>query len=152
LVRDKLGLEYPRNIHFKCERCAICCGDTDRKIRKILLMKLEADHVSSKTLKPIREFAGRIEGFEPYVYEMKKTEEGKCVFLEANACIIYKIRPLICRFYPFKLRANEKKRYVFSFTNECPYIGHGPMLKRKYFERLFKKSTDLMKKTRKIAK
>jgi Fe-S-cluster containining protein len=140
-----VSFEYPRNVHFKCERCAICCGDTEKRIRRILLLKLEADRISKKTLKPTAEFAFRIEGSEPYVYEMKKTKNGHCVFLEANLCTIYSVRPLICMFYPFELRGDRADRHIFSYTSECPCIGHGPELKKEYFERLFAKSASMIR-------
>jgi Fe-S-cluster containining protein len=140
-----LGFDYPRNLHFKCERCGICCGDTGRKIRKILLLELEANRISKKTVRTIGAFADEIEGYEPYVYEMKKTKNGKCIFLEDDVCSIYSMRPLICRFYPFELKAAGNNRYVFDYTNECPCIDHGPELKRSYFDRLFEKSKELMK-------
>jgi Fe-S-cluster containining protein len=144
-ARDPVSFEYPRNVHFKCERCAVCCGDTEKKIRKILVLKPEADSISKKTLKPTAEFACRTEGSEPYVYEMKKTKNGRCVFLRANLCTIYSVRPLICRFYPFELRAARTDRHIFSYTNECPYVGHGPELKKEYFERLFARSASLIR-------
>ncbi|MGA9388307.1 MAG: YkgJ family cysteine cluster protein [Candidatus Bathyarchaeia archaeon] len=140
-----MGFDYPRNLHFKCERCAICCGDTEKKTRKILLLKLEANRISKKTVKNIATFAQEIEGYEPYVYEMKKTKNEKCIFLEDSVCSIYSMRPLICRFYPFELKAAGNNRYVFNYTNECPCIDHGPELKRSYFDRLFKKSKESMK-------
>ena len=145
LACDTLGFDYPRNLHFKCERCAICCGDTEKKIRKILLLKLEADRISKKTVKNIAAFADEIEGYEPYVYEMKKAKNGKCIFLEDSVCSIYSMRPLICRFYPFELKAAGNNRYIFDYTDECPCIDHGPELKRSYFDRLFRKSKELMK-------
>jgi Fe-S-cluster containining protein len=138
-----LGFEYPRSVNFKCEKCALCCGDTEVRIRKILLMKLEAERISNKTGKPIAEFANTALGLEPYVYEIKKGTNRKCVFLKNNACSIYKIRPLICTFYPFELRPGRGNTHIFSYTDECPYIGRGPKLKKGYFERLFAKSKEL---------
>ena len=91
------------------------------------------------------EFAEKIEGFEPYVYRMTKTEERKCVFLEDDSCSIYQVRPLICRFYPFELKNPGKNRYVFDYTDECPGIGKGPKLKKAFFEHLFKEFKDSMK-------
>lgn len=144
---ENSSFEYPRNVRFKCGRCAICCGDTDAKLRKILLMKLEAAHLSDKTGKPIDEFADRRVGSEPYVYEMKKNREGKCVFLRENACSIYGIRPLICTFYPFELRVNRASRHIFSYTDECPCIGQGLELRKAYFDKLFAKSKELIRRT-----
>ncbi len=145
-----MDFDYPKNVRFKCERCALCCGDTKNRVRSILLLRIEAERISHKTLKNVDDFAEKIEGFEPYVYRMKKTKDGKCIFLNDNLCSIYQIKPLICTFYPFKLEVRSN-RYIFAYTDECPAIGNGPKLKRGYFERLFKKFTELMNKNAGIA-
>jgi Fe-S-cluster containining protein len=139
-----MSFEYPKNVRFRCTRCPICCGDTENRERTILLLKIEAKRIAKKTLKPLNEFAEKINGSEPYVYCMKKTGDGKCVFLEGNSCAIYRTRPVICRFYPFQLN-NNKGEYTFAFTNECPSIGKGPLLEKSYFENLFNEITKLMK-------
>lgn len=140
-----MSFEYPKHVRFRCERCALCCGDTEDKVRSILLLKTEADRISKKTLIGLDKFAEKIEGFEPYIYQMRKTEDGKCVFLRDNSCSIYQIRPLICRFYPFQLKNLPNNRYAFTYTDECPGIGKGPQLKRDFFERLFGNSMELMR-------
>lgn len=140
-----MDFEYPRNVRFKCQRCAICCGDTKDRVRSILLLKIEAKRISQKILKGVDEFAEKVEGCEPYIYRMKKTKDGKCIFLKGNLCTIYQTRPLICVFYPFELKKVENYRYTFAYTSECPAIGKGPQLKKSYFERLFEKSMKMMK-------
>jgi Fe-S-cluster containining protein len=110
-------------------------------------MEPEALHISDRTSTPVSEFANRLRGSEPYVYRLKKTQEGKCTFLKGNSCSIYRIRPLVCRFYPFELRANSRGSHVFSYTDECPCIDHGVKLKREYFERLFRRLAVLAGKT-----
>jgi len=94
------------------------------------------------------EFAEKAEGFEPYIYKMKKTLDGKCVFLKDSSCSIYAKRPLVCRFYPFELKNMGNNRYTFICTEECPAIGKGPLLRRSYFERLFKNLTRLAMKNK----
>ena len=79
---------------------------------------------------------------------MKKSRNRKCVFLKGNSCSIYQIRPLICRFYPFQLKNPRKKRHVFEYTDECPGIGKGPLLKKTFFEHLFRRFMDSMEKNR----
>ena len=143
-----MEFDYPRNVRFKCERCALCCGDTKSKVRSILLLRLEAERISQKTLKSVEDFAEKIEGFEPYVYRMKKTNDGKCMFLKDKSCDIYQIRPLICMFYPFELKEAESNKHIFAYTDECPAIGKGPKLKRGYFERLFKKIMKAMEENK----
>ena len=146
---EKLRFSYPKNVRFKCERCALCCGDTKDRVRSILLLRIEAERISQKTLKSVDDFAEKIEGFEPYVYRMKKTKNGKCVFLKDNLCSMYQIRPLICMFYPFELKEVGSNGYIFAYTDECPAIGNGPKLKRGYFERLFKKIMETMEENKK---
>lgn len=141
--------EYPKNVRFRCLKCAICCGDTKERVRKILLLNIEAQRVSQKTLKSVDEFAERIEGFEPYIYQMKKIGDGKCIFLDDNLCSIYMIRPLICKFYPFELKGIRSGKYTFVYTDECPAIGKGSRLGRIYFERLFEKFMKTMRENKK---
>jgi Fe-S-cluster containining protein len=112
-------------------------------------MRTEANTVSQRTLRPVNEFADEIKNAAPYVYRMKKTANGKCVFLSDDMCSIYAARPLVCRFYPFELRKAENNTHAFSYTAECPCIGKGPELKRRYFEKLFAESIKLVKKNAK---
>ena len=136
-----MSFEYPKNVRFQCTRCALCCGDTKKRARHILLLKKETERISEATFKPVEEFAVQIEGREPYVYEMKKTkEEGKCLFLKENLCTIYASRPLICKFYPFQLRTTKDGRHRFSHTRECQGIGKGKLVGKSYLERLFQQA------------
>jgi Fe-S-cluster containining protein len=129
---------YPKNIRFKCSRCTQCCGDTETRIRHVLFLEKEAERISKVTSKPLEAFACRIVGHGPYLYEMKKGKEGKCVFLERKDCNIYASRPLICRYYPFELKTERDEIFLFSPTKECPSIGLGEVLKESYFSNLFR--------------
>jgi Fe-S-cluster containining protein len=134
-----LDFAYPDNVCFECNGCGLCCGDTDRKTRRILLLESEAQTIANTTGQPITAFAERIAGKEPYVYDMKKPSGGRCFFLKDNICTVYLLRPLICHFYPFQLSFSEDKgNYIFDFTVECPTIGKGKTLTRKEFEDLFR--------------
>ena len=115
-----------------------CCGDAKEKPRHILLLRTEADQIATATSQPISEFAVKIKNKAPYSYEMKKTEDGKCIFLENNCCTIYTVRPLICRFYPFELKIAHSGKYTFFYTPECSGINKGPMLSKNYFRKLFR--------------
>jgi hypothetical protein len=142
MSRTRTSFAYPKNIRFHCTKCKLCCGDTRKRARHILLLKKEAEKISKITSKPLKAFSRRIRGRDLYVYEMRKTEEGKCPFLRENTCEIYRSRPLICRYYPFRLRTVRNGKRVFSFTSECPGIGTGAILRKNYFERLLKRARD----------
>jgi hypothetical protein len=145
---NAVSFDYPKGIPFRCTKCAFCCGDTKTRVRHILLLKKEAERMSEIISKPIEEFATKIEGHEPYVYEMRKTAgEGKCVFLEEKTCTIYELRPLICRFYPFQLETARGKKYKFFCTKECLGIGKGRQLGENYFEDLFQQACEQLKES-----
>lgn len=128
---------YPDNVQFECNGCGLCCGDTKQKTRHILVLDSEAKAIASETGLPSSEFALEILHKTPYRFEMKKCSDGKCVFLRDNQCCIYRLRPLICRFYPFELKFSaDKGTHVFNFTLECPAIGNGKQMTRKDYETL----------------
>jgi Fe-S-cluster containining protein len=133
-----VNFDYPTAVRFHCTKCGICCGDTKEKTRHILLLKTEAEQIAKTTMQPIFKFAVKIEGKEPYSYEMKKRENGKCVFLENNRCTVYALRPLICRFYPFELKVMHNKKPMFLYTEECPGINKGQLLNKDYFRKMFR--------------
>lgn len=129
---------YPTNILFNCSKCGLCCGDTKQKTRRILLLESEATATSNQTHRQKQDFTTKVKDKAPYLYEMKKNNQGKCLFLEDNNCTIYAHRPLICRFYPFELKSTQNKEsYTFEFTFECPEIGRGKKFAKRDFEKLF---------------
>lgn len=128
----------PNNIKFECNGCGLCCGDTEFKTRCILLLEAEAKKIANHTSKRISEFAAETKTIFPYVYEMKKTKDCKCVFLKDNKCSIYELRPLICMFYPFELKFDKKNGlHHFDFTLECPGLNEGKVLLESDFQKLF---------------
>jgi len=133
-----VSFAYPRNVRFHCTRCTLCCGNTQTRTRHILVLRKEAKAISEATSKPVNTFAHRINGHEPYVFEMRKRRDGKCVFLECYTCVIYASRPLICRYYPFELKSQIDGKCEFSFTSECPGVASGRVLKVSYFRALFR--------------
>jgi Fe-S-cluster containining protein len=133
---------YPENVHFQCTRCTKCCGDTPTKTRHIIMIEVEARKIGEATLQPIVAFAHRIEGRTPYVYQMRKNQTGKCLFLNEDSCTIYALRPLVCRFYPFELKPRKKGGLVFSFTDECPGIGEGKRLALEEYRELVREAKD----------
>ena len=138
LLKQKMNFNYPTTVRFQCIKCGICCGDTKEKTRHILLLKTEAEQIATATSQPTAAFTIKTKNKTPYNYEIKKTEEGKCIFLENNRCTIYATRPLICRFYPFELKIAHNGKHTFLYTNECPGINKGPILSKNYFRKLLR--------------
>ncbi|MGA2387098.1 MAG: YkgJ family cysteine cluster protein [Candidatus Bathyarchaeia archaeon] len=141
-----MDFTYPVNLKFECNRCGLCCGDTKQKTRHILLLRSEAEKIASQTCQPVTDFSSETGDNGPYVYEMKKSSEGKCVFLKDNRCSIYPLRPLICMFYPFELKfAKNKQSHSFDFTVECPGINQGKVLDKTDFKKLFDAAQERLK-------
>lgn len=138
LMRKKVDFSYPLDLRFKCIRCGLCCGDTENRRRRILMVREEAYAIAEVVDRRVSSFAVRVKGRLPYVYEVKKTE-GRCPFLEGADCAAYAVRPLVCRFYPFEL-TTEGGRHVFRCTMECPGVGKGFRLGRGYFLRLLREA------------
>jgi hypothetical protein len=65
----------PNNLFFECNQCGLCCGDTEEKIRHILLLEAEANKISTETSLPKQAFTKPITTKNPYCYEMKKNGE-----------------------------------------------------------------------------
>ena len=103
-----------------------------------MLLESEASDISAEINLAIKDFAEQIKDKAPYCFEMKKPKDGKCFFLIDDQCSIYKLRPLICRFYPFELKFDpDEGRHAFDFTFECPEISKGKIMTLKDFEKLF---------------
>ncbi len=119
-----MSFSYPLGIRFVCSKCGLCCGDTNKKTRHILLLKKDTERIATYIQRPTETFATKnMGGRTPYVFQMrKKPKTGQCIFLQNNQCSIYSVRPLICRFYPFELTTNSEGIYVFRETQECPAI------------------------------
>jgi Fe-S-cluster containining protein len=133
-----LDFIHPENLRFECNRCGLCCGDTKEKTRHIIILESEAQEIQEKTGMKPNEFCHEVPDKQPYMFEMKKQPDGKCLFFKPEGCTIYEFRPLICRFYPFELKFDENKQaYIFTPTMECPAINLGKLLCEEDFRKLF---------------
>jgi Fe-S-cluster containining protein len=133
-----VSFTYPKNIKFECNKCALCCGNTKEKTRHIIILENEAKEIQKQTNLNINEYCFEITTQQPYKFEMKKPHNEKCFFLKQDGCSIYDVRPMICRFYPFELKFDEKQqKYVFAATAECPALNQGKRLTQSHFKMLF---------------
>ena len=137
-----MPFRYPTDISFDCSKCGLCCGDTTKKVRHVLLLKSDAERIATHTNRKVDTFVTEVPGNLPYLYEIQKCSSGKCIFLHDNQCTVYDVRPLICRFYPFELSTDKAGVYIFKTTDECPGICTGTVgtakLDANYFKKLLK--------------
>jgi Fe-S-cluster containining protein len=64
----------------------------------------------------------------PAFIALKKMENGDCVFLKDDLCMIHTIRPVVCMSFPFVFQdAGDHRKWGLSAMKEiCPGLGNGP--------------------------
>ncbi len=134
-------------IQFECTKCGACCREdsllvtvTGRDIVRISIgLGLGVDEVirafdfyllsGEDTPEGLRDIpAVNTEQGLAYV-ALKKLENGDCVFLKDNLCMIHTIRPGVCMSFPFMFRddGDDEKTWGLSAMKEiCPGLGTGP--------------------------
>jgi Fe-S-cluster containining protein len=133
--REDAEVRYPAGLRWICIRCTNSCRDLPRRIRNILLAESDIKRITKATKLVPEEFSTSSGGSFPYVRRMRKIG-GRCIFLRESRCSIYRARPLICRFYPFSLRAATNKTFEIGFDSSCSGMGRGPHRSARFFSGL----------------
>lgn len=142
---------------FECTKCGACCRDefllvtvTGGDIVKIsailglgaedLLKALDFYITSEAATVPIG-----LERIPSIATErglafmaLKKMENGDCIFLKEDLCMIHPVRPLVCRSFPFVFNESDGERtWGISAKEEiCPGLGTGPQISETDLEEL----------------
>ncbi|MFX1338125.1 MAG: YkgJ family cysteine cluster protein [Promethearchaeota archaeon] len=144
-----------KELRFVCTRCGNCCIDKNTLVNLTYSDILRIKNGLKLTVEEILEILGF------YIFDKKPTEEetkkmvvppleterglafiglkkdssGKCYFYndKRKKCLIYKIRPMFCRTFPFTFRiffnkenpnqAKIKMQYTEKGMKYCPGIG-----------------------------
>jgi len=128
-------VQYPADLRWICVRCTKSCRDLPGRTRKILLVQGDIKRITDSTNLTAREFSVSSRGSFPYFRKMRKLG-GRCVFLKASRCSIYRARPLICRFYPFSLHPIGDNTFEMGFDTSCSGIDKGPYRDERFFRDL----------------
>lgn len=131
---------YPK-VLWQCQRCAMCCTDTESHVRKIKLLLSETEAISETTGMKKDEFAKNMNISRLFSIEMLKVD-GKCTFLEKQLCGIYDNRPLTCFYYPFFLTRVNQNLLRFNLTSEnCAGLGLGGVIRIRHLVKLLNLAT-----------
>ena len=135
-------------IQFECTKCGACCREdsllvtvTGRDIARIsqglgldsneVIRALDFYLVSGEdTPEGLRDIPPvNTEHGLAYV-ALKKLENGDCVFLKDNLCMIHAIRPGVCMSFPFVFwDEGDENTWGLSAKKEiCPGLGEGPVV------------------------
>jgi Fe-S-cluster containining protein len=62
---------------------------------------------------------------------LKKLENGDCVFLKDNLCMIHAIRPAACMSFPFVFSNSDDSTFwgLSALKQICPGLGSGPQVR-----------------------
>ncbi|NHJ15010.1 MAG: YkgJ family cysteine cluster protein [Candidatus Thorarchaeota archaeon] len=142
---------------FECTMCGACCRDdtllvtlTGTDISRIaffldlsassILRALDFYVIDSKKNIPkgLRHIPRVNTENGPAFVAVRKMENGDCVFLEDNLCMIHSIRPSVCMSFPFVFRKDSgETKWGLSARNEiCPGLGKGKQVDAKELEAL----------------
>jgi len=113
----------PNGIRFACQKdCSACCqlsGGyvylTDSEARAV------AAYLDTSYDEFLHYFTREIDG----VLALQDGEDDACVFLENGSCLIYEVRPLQCRMFPFWPENLKDAQSWQGVMEICPGIGKG---------------------------
>ena len=94
---------------FTCRRCGACCRETEPGSNIVMVGPAEVRAIMERTDltfdEVVEPYPDTIrEGEREYTLDWAIVrEEGRCRFFIDESCSIYKVRPWICRTYPFML-------------------------------------------------
>ncbi|MBF0245451.1 MAG: YkgJ family cysteine cluster protein [Planctomycetes bacterium] len=127
---------YDEGLHFECvQDCSRCCGGGPGYV-----------WLSEEDVAAISDFLGMsTEAFKvTYTKEcldelsLKDIEEDNwnCVMLKEGRCMIYAVRPIQCRTYPFWSSNIESALSWKREKKHCPGIGQGKLYAREDIEEI----------------
>jgi len=104
---DEKYLKIIREVGFVCDRCGKCC--TSEFNDHIFLLDDDAQRIienhGRENLRPAPYFdlCDNLGRFYVMGYALKTKSNGDCIFYTGSSCEHYKIRPRICKIYPYML-------------------------------------------------
>lgn len=133
-------------IQFECTKCGACCREdsllvtvTGRDIVRIsmgltpdpndVIRALDFYLVSGiESPEGLRDFPTVNTEKGPAYIALKKMENGDCVFLKDNLCMIHLIRPAVCMSFPFVFSTDDSNTTwgLSAMKQICPGLGSGP--------------------------
>lgn len=93
-----------------CKKRFNCCETFDKMNPPTLTLK-EIELIEN-------EYSDFYENLGDNLYRLK-VEDNTCIFFRNGKCVIYDIRPLDCRLFPFDIIKDNDKYYLILYKLEC---------------------------------
>jgi Fe-S-cluster containining protein len=148
---------------FECTKCGACCREESilitltgcdiAQISRALELSPEETlraldfyivDKNQSTPRGLQDIPAPMTERGPAFIALKKMDNGDCIFLKDNLCMIHAIRPLACKSFPFTFseRADEQFWGLSAAKHICPGLGTGPSVQ----------AADLLKLSREVRK
>lgn len=115
---------YTSGLRFECTQCGNCCRLPGGKVE---LIKEEVFEISHALGLDTDSFLEQYCQLDSDKYQLKEQGDGACIFLKDNLCVIYDVRPLQCRTFPF-WPENIKSYYRWKQLRQiCPGLDKGKL-------------------------
>ena len=138
-ITDSNNCWYKDGIRFSCIGCGRCCKSEDGSEACVYL--------NGDDIKDIASFLNlTVEEFKKNWTEIRhgkiviKDPKKDCPFLKNNRCIIYPVRPLQCKTWPFWEICLVEKNWEKRVASSCPGVGNGKLYSKEEIENISKKS------------
>ncbi|MDR0409801.1 MAG: YkgJ family cysteine cluster protein [Spirochaetaceae bacterium] len=144
---DKLF--YEDGLRFSCQRCSVCCRGGPGFV---FLSKTDAQGIAKSLDMPLHEFiqvyCRWVEWDDGTRLSLKEKISLDCVFWK-DGCLIYEVRPIQCRTYPFWDSMLESEETWRSASAYCPGTGKGDVISKTVIESCLEldRSTPVIMKT-----
>lgn len=171
------------NLRFACTRCGNCCTDKDTLVNLTYLDILRIKKGLKLDIKEVIDILGfyifdktlSSEDRKRMVFTPLETEKGLafvallknslggCYFYksENNKCLIYDLRPMLCRTFPFSFRLKDEKEvetddklkiiYTEKGKQYCPGIGtEAPLIDNEHWSKMGIKTLEDLKKNHSV--
>jgi Fe-S-cluster containining protein len=144
--KESIAITLPQ---FECTKCGACCRNdsllitvTGSDIARIamalelgpeeILRALDFYIADQKKSLPLglQDIPAPLTERGPAIIALKKMENGDCIFLKDNLCMIHAIRPIVCRSFPFVFHEHEDEQFwgLSAAKHICPGLGVGPRI------------------------
>ncbi len=112
---------FDRGLYFECRQCGACCTGSPGIVR---VNQDEIKKIACFLSVPIHEFMQEtIYSYGPG-HSIREHPDGRCCFFDGK-CLIYEVRPVQCRTFPFWLENLRNETNWKGISKECPGIGRG---------------------------